>query len=147
MQAFNRKMFVNTWKRSTKRGQSKLSLGILHKTQKQICTQYRLLGVKVNQKKTSGGREELRQLISSLITLKAIPRQLICPRSLLGWPMPPMEKILSILQPESSDCTPREVRTLFFFTYDTIVYDIRSGHRSNVFAGGLGRNKMHNSWV
>lgn len=76
MQAFNRKMYVNTWKVSTKRGQSKLSLVILYKTQKQTYMQYRLLGVKLNQKKTSGGREELRQLISSLITLKANPRQL-----------------------------------------------------------------------
>lgn len=77
MHAFNRKMHVNTGKLSTKRGQSKLSLGILDKTQKQTYTEYRLLGVKVNQKKTSGGREELRQLISSLITSKAIPRPLI----------------------------------------------------------------------
>lgn len=77
MRAFNRKMYVNTGKLSTKRGQSKLSLGILDKTQKQIHTEHRLLGVKVNQKKTSGGREELRQLISSPITSKAIPRQLI----------------------------------------------------------------------
>lgn len=77
MDAFNRKMYVNTGKLSTKRGQYKLSLGILDKTQKQTYTECRLLRVKVNQKKTSGGREELRQLISSLITPKAIPRQLI----------------------------------------------------------------------
>lgn len=77
MHAFNRKMYVNTGKLSAERGQSKLSLGILDKTQKQTHTKYRLLGVQVNQKKTSGGREELRQLISRLITSKAIPRQLI----------------------------------------------------------------------
>lgn len=68
------KMYVNTGKLSAKRGQSKLSLGILDKTQKQTFTKHRLLGVQGNQKKTSGGREELRQLISSLITSKAIPR-------------------------------------------------------------------------
>lgn len=70
-------MYVNRGKLSTKREQSKLSLGILDKTQKQTYTECRLLWVKLNQKKTSGGREELRQLIRSLITSKAIPRQLI----------------------------------------------------------------------
>lgn len=75
--AFNRKTCVNTGKLATKRGQSKLSLGILDKTQKQTYMEYRLLWAKVNQKKTSRGREKLRQLISSLITWKAIPKQMI----------------------------------------------------------------------
>lgn len=44
-------------------------------------------------------------------------------------------------QPGSSDYIPGEVRALFFLTYDTSVHDIRSGHRNNIFAGGLGWNK------
>lgn len=89
-------MYVNTGKRSSKRGQFKLSLGILDETKNHTCTEYRLLRVKANQKKASGGREKLRQLISSLITSKAIPRQLIqMPVEFIGRPMPPMEKVLS----------------------------------------------------
>lgn len=45
-----------------------------------------------------------------------------------------MEQKLSSLQPELSDYTRREGRTIFFFMYDTIVYDEKSGHNNSFFA-------------
>lgn len=88
----------------------------------------------------------MRQLISSLITSKAIPRQLILtPMEFASLANESDAKILSSLQPELSDYIPREVRTSLLFMYDTIVYNEKSRHNNSISAGGCGKNKMHNS--
>lgn len=84
----------------------------------------------------------MRQLISSLITSKAIPRQLIqIPLEFASLANESDGTKTFSLQPELSDYKPREGRTIFFFMYDTIVYDEKSGHNTVFLQVDVGRIK------